>query len=280
MMMPIRLQFLVLIFLSAAILMACNQFDETKPPPQITAQGFVIENVQNGTVGQFGSLRLRIESMARIEKLIIKERSYQVDLATTPEKNHFKLFGLKNRPLLHTDITLDFQSFINKKLVQAGEYELTIEVVDENNQSTHSTLRITLEELKGTTTPIETGHFQLQREGKDMVSGSDKFGITWKTIDKLKVTIRISKTDSGASKLARFNTEDYDKLTTKEELSQKIISARNLERIEFETTNNAAAHEVVGIANLGKYYLLKTNLSKTLLSHIGTTVTLTGEYKY
>ena len=280
MMMPIRLQFLVLIFLSAAILMACNQFDETKPPPQITAQGFVIENVQNGTVGQFGSLRLRIESTARIEKLIIKERSYQVDLAITPEKNHFKLFGLKNRPLLHTDITLDFQNFINKKLVQAGEYELTIEVVDKNNQSTHATLRLTLEELKGTTTPIETGHFQLQREGKDMVSGSDKFGITWKNIDEIKVTIRIKKTHNGTSKLARFNIEDYNKLTTKEELIQKVTSASDLEKIEFDTANNAAAHEVVGIANLGKYYLLKINLSKTLLSHIGTTVTLDGEYKY
>ena len=276
--MPIRLHFLI--FLSAAILMACNQSDTVKPPPQITAQGFIIEEAQNGTVGQFGSLRLRIESIARIEKLIIKERSYQIDLATTPEKKHFELFGLKKRPLLHTDITLDFQNFINRKLVQAGEYELTIEVVDKNNQATHATLRLTLEELKGKTTPIETGHFQLQREGKDLVVGGDKFGITWKTIDEIKVTIRISKTDSGATKLARFNTEDYDKLTTKEELSQKIINARNLERIEFETTNNAAAHEVVGIANLGKYSLLKINLSKTLLSHIGTTVTLDGEYKY
>lgn len=260
--------------------MACNQFDAVKPPPQITAQGFVIEKAQNGTIGQFGSLRVRIESMARIEKLIIKERSYQVDLATTPEKNHFELFGLKIRPLSHTDITLDFQNFINKKLIQAGEYELTIEVIDKKNQATQTTLRLILEEPKGKTTPIETGYFQLQREGKDLVGGSDKFGITWKTIDKIKVTIRISKTDNGASKLARFTTEDYDQLTTKEQLSEKIISASSLDKIEFDTSNNAAAHEVVGIANLGKYYLLKTNLSKTLLSHIGTTVTLDGEYKY
>lgn len=280
MMIPIRLHFLILTFLSAVILMACDQYDAAKPPPQITAQGFVIEKAQNGTVGRFGSLRVRIESMARIEKLIIKERSYQVDLATTPEKNHFELFGLKIRPLSHTDITLDFQNFINKKLVQAGEYELTIEVIDKKNQATQTTLRLTLEEPKGKTTPIETGSFQLQREGKYLLGNSDKFGITWKTIDKIKVTIRISKTDSGASKLSRFNIEDYDNLTTKEELSKKIINARDLDKIEFDTSNNAAAHEVVGIAYQGKYYLLKTNLSKTLLSHIGTTVTLTGEYKY
>ena len=295
-MIPTRLRILILTFLSAAILIACNQFDAAKPPPQISAQGFAIENVQNGTAGQFGSLRLRIESMARITKLLIKERSYEVDLATTPDKSHFQLFGLKKRPTMRTDITLDFQNYINKKLGQAGEYEFIIEVVDKKNQTTRTSLQLILEEPKGKTTPIETGHlleepkgkttpietghFQLQRKGKDQLSGSDKFDITWKTIDEIKVTIRISKADNGASKLAIFNIKDYDNLTTKEELSQKIISTRNLEKIEFDTANNAAAHEVIGIENQGKYYLLKTNLSKTFLSHIGTTVTLEGEYKF
>jgi len=260
--------------------MACEQNDTAQPPPQISAQGFAIENVQNGTVGQFGSLRLRIESMVRITKLLIKERSYEVDLATTPEKSHFQLFGLLRKTMLRTDVTLDFQNYINKKLVQPGEYEFIIEVVDKKNQTTRTSLHIIVEEVKGMTTPIESGDFQLLREGKDQVSGSDKFGITWKTIDEIKVTIRISKADNGANKLARFTIEDYDSLITKEELIQKINSARDVERIEFDTANNAAAHEVVGIENLGKYYLLKTNLSETFLSHIGTTVTLDGEYKF
>jgi hypothetical protein len=280
MMIPSRLHLLILTFLSIAILTACDQSDTAKPPPQISTQGFDIENVQKGIVGQFGSLRLRIESMARITKLLIKERSYEVDLATTREKNHFQLFGLQKKTMLRTDVTLDFQNYINRKLVQAGEYEFTIEVVDKKDQATRTSLHIIIEEAKGKTTPIETGHFQLQREGKNQVSGSDKFGITWKTIDEIKVTIRISKADNGASKIARFNTEDYNNLNTKEALSQKIISARDVERIEFDTANNAAAQEVVGIANLGKYYLLKTNLSETFLSQIGTTVTLDGEYKF
>ena len=279
-MIPIRLHILILTFRSTAILMACEQNDTAQPPPQISAQGFAIENVQNGTVGQFGSLRLRIESMVRITKLLIKERSYEVDLATTPEKSHFQLFGLQKKTMLRTDVTLDFQNYINKKLVQPGEYEFIIEVVDKKNQTTRTSLHIIVEEVKGMTTPIESGDFQLLREGKDQVSGSDKFGITWKTIDEIKVTIRISKADNGANKLARFTIEDYDSLITKEELIQKINSARDVERIEFDTANNAAAHEVVGIENLGKYYLLKTNLSETFLSHIGTTVTLDGEYKF
>jgi len=278
MMLLIRLN--ILIFLSATILMACNQFETTKPPPQISAQGFAIENVQNGTVGQFGSLRLRIESKGRITKLLIKERSYEVDLATTPDKNHFQLFGLKKKPTLHTDVTLDFENYINKKLDQVGEYEFNVEIIDKKGQSTSTNLLIKLEDPKGKTTPIEMGHFQLQREGKDQVSGSDKFGITWKTIDEIKVTIQISKAKNGTNKLTRLTINDYDNLTSKEELSLKITDAKGIEIIEFDTANNAAAQEVIGILNEGKYYLLKTNLSDTLLSQIGTTVTLNGEYKF
>lgn len=278
MMILIRLN--ILIFLSAAILMACNQFETAKPPPQISAQGFAIENVQNGTVGQFGSLRLRIESKGRITKLLIKERSYEVDLATTPDKNHFQLFGLKKKPTLHTDVTLDFKNYINKKLVQAGEYQFTIEVFDKKGQSTGATLLLKLEDPKGKITPIETGQFQLQREGKDQVSGSDKFAITWKTVDEIKVTIQISKVKNGTNKLTRLTINDYDNLKSKEELRLIINNAKGIEIIEFDTANNAAAQEVIGILNEGNYYLLKTNLSDTLLSQVGTTVTLNGEYKF
>lgn len=274
-----RLRFIGMAFISIAILQACDQQVELKPP-HISAQGFAIENVQNGSVGQFGSLRLRIESMARITRLYIKERSYEVDLATTPDKTHSQLFGIKKSARLHTDLTLDFQNYINKKLERAGKYEFAIEVVDKKNQKTHATLLITLEEPKEKATPIESGHFQLKRKGKSQVAGGDKFGISWKTIDDIKVTIRISKAENGASKVAKFNTEEYDDLATKEGLSQKIIGAVDQEIIEFDTANSAAAQEVFGIASLGNYYLLKTNLSKTYLSHIGTTVILDGEYKY
>lgn len=265
---------------TAVVLTACNQFDADKTPPKITTQGFVVENIQKGAVGQFGSLRVRIESMARIKKLYIKERSYEVDLAATPEKNHFKLFGLLRRVKLHTDVTLDFQNYINKKLVDVGEYEFNIEVVDKLNQKAKASILIKLEEPKGTTTSVETGHFKLQREGKDEVSGSDKFGITWKTIDEIKVTIRISKAEDGANKLVKISVEDYDNLTTREALSKKIQSVADEESIEIDTANNAATRHVFGIENHGKYYLLKTNLSETLLSRMGTTVTLDGEFKY
>ena len=277
---PMRLNYLLLLFVSAGLLAACDQTGTEISPPIISAQGFVIENVQHGTIGQFGDLRLRFESEARIKKLLIKERSYEVDLASTTENDHFQLFGIERKTALYTDITLDFQNYVNKKLEHPGKYEFEIKVVDKNDQPTTALLMLHLQEPQGEITPIETNHFKLQREGKDQVSGSDQFGITWKTIDEVLVTIQISKAQNGATKLARLDQDTYSSLNNKEELQHRINSSTGVDLIEFDTANNAAAQEVIGVLNQGKYYILRTNLSETLLSQIGTTVTLDGEYKY
>ena len=276
----IRQCYFILFFIIAVMVSACDKNNTVKSPPKISSQGFVIENVQYGTIGQFGNLRLRFESEARIKKLLIKERSYEVDLATTTEKSHFQLFGIEKKTALYTDITLDFQNYINKKFESAGEYEFKIEVLDKNNQPASASLLLNLEEPQGEITPIETSQFMLQREGKDQVSGSDEFGITWKTIDEILVTIQISKAENGASKLARLDVDIFSSLDNKEELQHKINSSIDVDLIEFDTANNAAAQEVIGVLNQGKYYILKTNLSDTLLSRVGTTVTLNGEYKF
>ncbi len=277
---PVRLNYFLFLLMIAGLLVACDLNNTEKLSPKISAQGFVIENVQNGTIGQFGDLRLRFETEARIKNLLIKERSYEVDLATTIEKSHFQLFGIDKKIALYTDVTIDFQNYINKKFEQPGQYEFKIEVVDKNNQSAKASVLLHLEEPRGKITPIETSHFMLQREGKDQVSGSDKFGITWKTIDEIMVTIQISKAENGATKLARLDNDIYSSLDNKEELQEEISNSTDVELIEFDTANNAAAQEVIGVLNQGEYYILKTNVSETLLSQVGTTVTLNGEYKY
>ena len=267
-------------FFYAVLLTACDQYKSGKSPPQITSQGFIIQDIQKGTVGKFSGLRLRIESPARIKNLIIKERSYEVDLATTPERSHFKLFGLQKKPLFHTDVTLDFQNYINQKLNIEGAYEFSIEVVDKNEQSEKARIDIILEKTPAIFTPVETGSFKLQREGKNELNESENFGVTWKTIDAVKVTIQIEKAAGGASKLVRFSEVDYENMFSKEELEKRIVAANDMAIIVFDTANNAAAYEVVGLANQDEFYLLKINLSDTFLSHVGTTVTLNGEYKF
>lgn len=264
----------------ATLLLSCSDLDSDKAAPQITAQGFMIDEVQEGTVSEFGTLKLRIESAGRVKRLYIKERSYEVDLATTPERSHFMLFGIEKRTLLRTDVTLDFQNYINQKFKQPGHYEISVEVVDKKDQSAKAALNIHVLKPKGVTTPIESSQFQLQRSGKSTVDGAERFGITWKTIDNINVTVRVTRAEGGASKLAMFSSNDYEQLTSKEVLSEKMNAAENVSKIEFDTANNAATAQVLGVTNLGKNYMLKTQKSNTALSYVGTTVTLNGEYKF
>lgn len=275
---PYKTQLFLLVL--SIFLQACSDADKDKAAPQITAQGFTIEEVQEGMLGRMSMLRLRIESAGRIKHLRIKERSYEVDLATTPERSHFSLFGIEKRALLRTDVTLNFQNYVNQKLTQVGEFQFNIEVMDKKGQSANAILKVRLTKPEGVSLPIETGQFQLQRNGKSTVDGSELFGITWKTIDKIKVMVRVKKAEGGASKLTRFSLLDYEQLGSKEELRENITAAEDIDKIEFDTTNNAAVDQVLGVSNLGKYYMLRTRQSDTTLTYVGTIVTLNGEYKF
>ena len=284
----------LILVLSTILLLSCSDFGADKSPPLITAQGFEIEVTQEGVVSEFTNLRLRIESEERIQKLNITERSFEVDLATTPEREHFPLFGIKNAALQYADITLDFQNYINQKLTAEGEYQFLISVEDKKGQTTNAVLKVRMK-LPGISmppvevskapvdipnTPIETDQFMMQREGRGDVDNSEPFGITWQTIDEVNVTIRVSKAEGGASKLASFTNADYDRLDVKEDLSDWINVARDLKQIEFDSSNNAARDQVLGISNLGNYYLLRILKSNSSLSASGTRVTVNGEYKF
>ena len=299
-----RISPFVVVLAALFALVSCDKFttDSSTPAPTITAQGFNIATVQEGSVGQFGSLRLRIESPGRIDKLQIKERSYQVDLATTPERAHFKLFGIERKPLYSRDVTLDLQNYINQKLEQAGEYTIVVEVTDKLGQITNTNILIKLDqpepgpavevepEPEQTTTepaqssiesaPVQTGHFEILRIGPREIEGSKVFGLTWKTVDEILVTIRVRKKDGGASKLAGLSAKDYDNVITNRHLSQLLESVEDKDYMDFDTANNAGVNIVLGVVNLGKPYLIKTGETSTELSELGTTVTLRGEYKF
>ena len=75
------------------------------------------------------------------------------------------MFGLHKKAKLRTDVTLDFQNYINQKLTQAGNYQLTISVKDTKGQTTAAILKIHLNRESAEVSPIESGQFQMQREG-------------------------------------------------------------------------------------------------------------------
>lgn len=269
------------LLLLVTLLAACDASQQGGAEgPRLTAQGFVIDEPQQGIVEKFGALRLRIESGAGITQLRITERSYDVDLATSPERNHYKLFGLEKKARLRQDLTLDFSPYINAKLTRPGDYTFNITAVDNNDVTTNAVLKVKVNPDPAITPPVQTGEFKLLREGKGDVKQGVPFGVTWKTIDATRVTIQIRKVDGGATRLARFSRADFEQLQNKSQLAEWIRSAANLDVIEFPTALDDAFHEVFGIENQGQHYLLCVCESKTDLSDIGTTVYLTGEYKF
>ncbi len=273
-----------LIVICTAFLLACSE--KTAPPraPAITAQGFDISERQSGMLNNFGDLKLRIEAPGRIKRLYIKERSYEIDLATTPESAHFPLFGLPHRTENQTDITLNFKNYLNKKLTAEGNYEFQIEVTDKKGAAVTELLKIELlpdtKQAAIQLKPVKTDDFQMQRIGSGRVAGSESFGIDWLTTDEIHVGIEIRKSPNQTGYLHHLSREDYTAIKTKADLSRLIANLQQLNVIHLATANNAAAGYSFAVNDGEQRYALLILSSATSLSEAGTTVTLTGEYKF
>ena len=255
--------------------------------PEITAQGFDISESQSGWLGKFGRLRVRFEAPERIAELTIKERSYEVDLAATLEAGNFPLFGAKARVRNHKDITLDFEPYINSKLESEGTYQFSITLKDKQGQTAKAILSVTVSREKTSQEMgeerldrIDRGIFSFRRVGPGPVVGATDFGITWKTVEPAKVTIRITNAEGGASKLIRLVEPAFDAVDSKSQLALSAADAGPADAIEVAATGNGAAGETFAVVVGEMPYLLKITESRTLLSELGTTVILNGEFKH
>lgn len=255
--------------------------------PEIIAQGFDISEPQPGSLGKFGRLRVRFEAVERIAELTIKERSYEVDLASTLESDNLHLFGAQTRVRNHKDITLDFENYINKKLEREGTYHFSLTLKDKEGQSANATLSVivnrektSLEIMEERLDRVDRGAFSFRRVGPGPVVGAAKFGITWRTIEAVNVTIRLTNSEGGATKLLRLVEPAFDSVDSKTKLAKSVVSAGSTDGIEFATTRNSAAGETFAVVLHDGAYLLKIMESRTLNSELGTTVILTGEFKH
>jgi hypothetical protein len=256
-------------------------------PPEITAQGFDMSEPQSGVLGNFGRVRVRFEAPERIAELKIRERSYEVDLASTLETGNLDLFGTKTRVRNHKDITLDFENYINKKLVIEGTYHFSLAVKDKEGRTANATLSViinrqktSLEMMEERLDRIDRGVFRFRRIGPGPVIGATDFGITWKTIEPASVVIRITNSDGGASRLLRLAEPVFESVDSKSQLAKDAAVAGSADNIELATTRNGAAGETFVVVIDDKPYMLKIKESKTMLSDLGTTVILNGEFKH
>lgn len=255
--------------------------------PEITSQGFDISEAQSGLLGQFDRLRVRFEVPKRIESLIIKERSYEIDLATTPERSHFDLFGLESRVRLHQDVTLDFANYINQKLETADRYEFRISVTDRDGQSAMARLLVEVGAEKSAVLPpspkarpVEQASFEFRRVGGRDISGAENFALGWKTVDSVKVMIAINQLDSAETKFLTLAEPDYEAIRTKGQLIEATKNAQRLDQLKLPAANNEAAGSIFVIEQQDELFVFMITESFTSLSELGTTVTLVGEYKH
>lgn len=260
---------------------------DARAGPEITAQGFDISLPREGRLGQFDRLRIRVEAPERIKELAVTERSYAVDLATTLDEVNYRLFGIEKRVRLHKDVTLNFQNYINEKIVEPGEYVFLIRVKDQEDEAATARLRVIVVAREEPTAarevqPPKTGVFRLVRTGPGRVEGAGDLGITWKTIDEVAVVIRIKGSGEAAAIAARPAALDYDKISAIADLpaaSEPDAVAAPAAYVDLPTANNAAAGHVLEIETPAQLHLMKLNRSETSLSASGTTVVLEGEYK-
>lgn len=276
-----------LLVLGVALLVSLAVPAQTSAPPEITAQGFDMSEPQSGTLAKFGRLRVRFEAEERIAELVIKERSYEVDLANTLEPDNLHLFGTQKRVRSHKDITLDFENYINKKLERDGQYHFSLTVRDKEGRSASAILSVivsrektSLEIMEERLDRIDRGVFSFRRVGPGPVSGAADFGITWKTTDATKVTIRITNSRDGASKLLRVLEPAFESTISKRQLADRTAGTDSTHGIELTAAENGAAGETFAVVIDDRPYLLKIKESRTQLSELGTTVILNGEFKH
>lgn len=251
--------------------------------PEITAQGFDMSTAQRGAIGQFDRLRVRFEVPGRIEALSVAERSYEVDLATTPESNHLPLFGLSRQVRQLTDVTLDFGPYINRKLDEPGAYEFELTVVDRSGE--HASARLLIELNSA---PSGAGHregdalqvssFRVERVGGGTASSIEQLGFDWKTIESNQVVIRLAAPENGS--FFELPGGDFDALTTQAALEATARQRPQRQELQFATAANGGAGQVFGLMSSEPLRILRITSSSTSLSEVGTTVTLEGELKH
>jgi hypothetical protein len=276
---------LTLAFLGLLTVFGAAAREPTKP--EITTQGFLADKPQQGIIGKFPRLRVRIEAAQRIEKLIIKERSYEVDLASTRDKYNLSLFGLEQTPRTYTDVTLNLQHYINERIETEGEYEFRLVVVDRNDNRVENKIYLQAQ-LKAPQREssaardvglLETGSFMFQRTGTGPVDGAQAFGIDWQNIDNSKVSIRLAQSDADNSHIVILSETDFENLQSIEQLLQKVASLEKSEAIVLTTANNGAAGEVFAVMHNETHYIFMITSSSAYPSDQGTKVTLDGDFK-
>lgn len=256
--------------------------------PEISSQGFSAAQPQKGIIGEFPRLRVRVEVPEGVKILRVQERSYDVDLAATRDRENLHFFGLAQPPRLSPDVTLNLQNYINEKIHSKGEYVFHILVTDRNNNTAEKKMLIEVQEPVPDEKPavdnkkrlLQSLPFSLERTGTGPVMNGDMFGIQWKNRDRKYVAITVTPSETYNTRFTTLDTASFDGLETIEQLNRITADHEETEAVVLVTSGNKAADQVFSIRRGDKLYILKIVESSAYPSEQGTVVTLNGYYKH
>jgi hypothetical protein len=263
------------------------------PPgdPSITAQGFAMESTRSAAAGQFEPVRVRVEAPGRIAKLLISQDTFEVDLATTPDRSSFALFGLDQRPLNAFDITLDFSPYLNAQFAEPGSYRIGIIVIDRDGgrSQAHLSVAVVGEELEEVDDVAQPANVEaspalqetaavLRREGPGEVDSEGIRGLAWVTIEPVDVTIRLRATRANAT-LFTPGALSWGAVANRDQLASLLADARSVEFVDIPTARDQATGTVIALSGDGQVILIRVSGSTTAVSSAGTTVTLTASVR-
>lgn len=262
--------------------------------PSITAQGFAMETTRSAAAGQFEPVRVRIEAPERIAKLVISQGTFEVDLATTPDRSSFALFGLDERPLNAFDITLDFSPYLNERFAEPGSYQIVIIVVDRHGGRSQASLSVTIVgedvgeveqvgEAAQSANPEMSPALQesaavLRRHGPGDVDSEGIQGLAWVTIEPIDVTIRLRATEANATLFAPGDSS-WGAAANQDQLARILADARPVDFVDIPTARDQAAGTVIALSGDGNDVLIRLTGSTTAVSPAGTTVTLSANVR-
>ena len=237
--------------LCALVIGICGGAPAATPgDPSITAQGFAMETARSASAGQFEPVRVRVEAPERIAKLLISQGTFEVDLATTPDRSSFALFGLDQRPLNAFDITLDFSPYLNERFVEPGSYRINIIVIDRDGGRSQANLSVTVvgeavdevaqpANLKMSPALGETAAM-LRRQGAGEVDSEGIRGLAWVTIEPIEVTIRLRSTEANVT-LYEAGASGWSAAANQDQLARIIADARPVDFVDIPTARDQAA---------------------------------------
>lgn len=259
--------------------------DDSSTDPRITAQGFSIDAPLRAEASQFSSVRVRVEAPLRIAKLLITDGDVEIDLATTPDRSLFAMFGLDQRPMNAFDITLDFAPYINDRLTDTATYRIGITVVDHDGRVAHDAMTATVIDDDAAAAeagdaaprpqPLEESILKLQRQGAGDVEPASSSPLSWVTHEAINVTIRIRPADPRTA-LRELPASNWDSILTHDSLERQLAGISSQPYVDVQAARNGAAGTVVALSRGDGNAMIRLTGSATSVSTLGTTVILTA----